>query len=219
MDAYDNWAFAQVQYNYMDVHRQAGMKGVKYASAKNLGIVVMEPLRGGFLVKKPPELVARVWDTATHQMSLAEWGLQWLWDQPEISAVLSGMSTMEQVQENIAVAGSSAVGKLTGEDHALLDRVRDAYKNLYPIPCSGCRYCMPCPNDVAIPSIFEIYNDGVAYNVPNRGRGRYIDTLLDGRRGDQCIHCNSCIEACPQKIDIPDWLEKIHQLLGAPKAG
>jgi predicted aldo/keto reductase-like oxidoreductase len=219
VDAYDNWAFAQVQYNYMDVHRQAGMKGVKYASAKNLGIVVMEPLRGGFLVKKPPELVARVWDTATHQMSLAEWGLQWLWDQPEISAVLSGMSTMEQVQENIAVAGSSAVGKLTGEDHALLDRVRDAYKNLYPIPCSGCRYCMPCPNDVAIPSIFEIYNDGVAYNVPNRGRGRYVDTLLDGRRGDQCIHCNSCIEACPQKIDIPDWLEKIHQLLGAPKAG
>jgi predicted aldo/keto reductase-like oxidoreductase len=219
VDGYDNWSFAQVQYNYMDVHRQAGMEGIKYASAKNLGIVVMEPLRGGNLAKKPPESVAKVWEDAPHRMSLAEWGLHWLWDQPEISVVLSGMSTMEQVQENITAAGRSAVGKLTREDHALLDRVREAYKNLHPIPCSGCRYCMPCPNDVAIPSIFEIYNDGVAYNIPNRGRGRYLDTLLDGRRGDQCVQCNICVEHCPQKIDIPEWLEKIHQLLSASKTG
>ena len=219
VDSYDNWAFVQVQYNYMDVTRQAGMQGIKYANAKNLGVVVMEPLRGGFLTKKPPEPVAKVWEEAPRQMSLAEWGLQWLWDQPEISVVLSGMSTMEQVQENMAAAERSAVGKLNQADFNLFDRVREAYKNLYPIPCTGCRYCMPCPNDVAIPSIFEIFNDGVAYNVPNRGRGRYIDTLLDGRRGDSCVQCNKCVEVCPQKIDIPEWLEKIHELLGPPKVG
>ena len=215
IDSYDNWAFAQVQYNYMDIQRQAGVQGIKYAREKNLGIVVMEPLRGGVLAKKPPESVVKVWEEAPRQMSLAEWGLQWLWDQPEIPVVLSGMSTMEQVQENIAAAERSGVGKLNQADLNLFDRVREAYKNLYPIPCSGCRYCMPCPNDVAIPSIFEIYNDGVAYNVPNRGRGRYIDSLLDGRRGDLCVQCNICVDACPQKIDIPDWLEKIHALLGS----
>ena len=215
IDSYDNWAFAQVQYNYMDVNRQAGIQGVKYANAKNLGVVVMEPLRGGVLAKKPPESVAKVWE-ATQQMSLAEWGLQWLWDQPEISVVLSGMSTMEQVQENMAAAERSEVGKFNQADLNLFERVREAYKNLYPIPCTGCRYCMPCPNDVAIPSIFEIYNDGVAYNVANWGRGRYIDSLLDGRRGDSCVQCNICVDACPQKIDIPDWLEKIHALLGTP---
>ena len=219
VDAYDNWAFAQVQYNYMDVNRQAGKRGIKYASAKNLGIVVMEPLRGGVLAKKPAEAVAKIWETAPHQMSLTEWGLQWLWDQPEISVVLSGMSTLEQVQENMTAAERSAVGKLNQADFNLFDRVREAYKNLYPIPCTGCRYCMPCPNDVAIPSIFEIFNDGVAYNIPNRGRGRYTDTLLDGRRGDSCVRCNQCIEVCPQKIDIPEWLEKIHELLGTSKTG
>jgi hypothetical protein len=178
VDAYDNWAFAQVQYNYMDVNRQAGKRGIKYASAKNLGIVVMEPLRGGVLAKKPAEAVAKIWETAPHQMSLTEWGLQWLWDQPEISVVLSGMSTLEQVQENMTAAERSAVGKLNQADFNLFDRVREAYKNLYPIPCTGCRYCMPCPNDVAIPSIFEIFNDGVAYNIPNRGRDELICSIF-----------------------------------------
>ena len=219
IDSYDNWTSAQVQYNYMDVHRQAGIRGVKYASSKNLGVVIMEPIRGGVLAKEPPELVAEVWETAPRKMSLAEWALQWIWNQPEISVVLSGMSTIKQVQENIASADRSGVGKLGQNDRALINRVREAYKNLYPIPCSGCRYCMPCPNGIAIPSIFEIYNDGVAYNIPNRGRLRYQDSLLEGKRADLCVRCNKCIEVCPQKIDIPEWLEKIHELLGASAAG
>ena len=219
IDSYDNWTFAQVQYNYMDVHRQAGIRGVKYANFRNLGVVIMEPIRGGVLAKEPPELVAKVWETAPRQMSLAEWALQWIWNQPEISVVLSGMSTMGQVQENIASTERSGIGKLDKDDLALINRIREAYKNLCPIPCSGCRYCMPCPNGIAIPSIFEIYNDGVAYNIPNRGTLRYQDSLLDGKRGDLCAKCNKCVEICPQKIDVPEWLEKIHELLGVSGVG
>ena len=109
VDSYDNWVFAQVLYNYMDVNLQAGIRGIKYANSKNLGVVVMEPIRGGVLTKKPPESVAKVWESAPRQMSLAEWALQWIWNQPEISVVLSGMSNMKQVQENIASAERSDV--------------------------------------------------------------------------------------------------------------
>ena len=216
VDSYDNWVFAQVLYNYMDVNLQAGIRGIKYANSKNLGVVVMEPIRGGVLTKKPPESVAKVWESAPRQMSLAEWALQWIWNQPEISVVLSGMSNMKQVQENIASAERSDVGKFNQAEMTLINGVREAYKNLYPIPCSGCRYCMPCPNGVAIPSIFEIYNDGVIYDIPNKGSTRYRDTMLDDHRGDLCIRCNKCVEVCPQKIDIPEWLEKIHELLSTP---
>jgi uncharacterized protein len=214
IDSYDNWTVAQVQYNYMDVHRQTGVRGVKYAAAKNLSVVIMEPLRGGFLARNPPDSVAKIWQDAPEKKSYAEWGLQWLWNQPELSVVLSGMSTMAQVQENIASAERSGVGKLNQTEMDLFSKVREAYKNLYPIPCTGCRYCMPCPNNVAIPSIFEIYNDGIAYNIPNRGKGRYLDPILDSRRGDSCAKCNKCVESCPQKIDIPGWLEKIHKSIG-----
>jgi predicted aldo/keto reductase-like oxidoreductase len=217
IDSYDNWTFTQVLYNYMDVNRQAGMRGVKYAKAKNVAVTVMEPIRGGVLAKKPPELVAKVWEGAPQQMSFAEWALQWVWNQPEISVVLSGMSTLEQLQENIKSAERSGIGKLNEADMALINRVREAYKNLYPIPCSGCRYCAECPNEVNISSIFEIYNDAVVYDILTRGRYRYQDSLLNGHRADECLECNKCVEACPQKIDIPEWLKKIHEVLNTPK--
>ena len=217
VDAYDNWTLCQVQYNYMDVDDQAGRRGVEYAAGKNLAVVVMEPLRGGKLSQKPPEPVAKVWETAPEKRKPVEWALLWVWNQPEISVVLSGMSTMEQVVENIAIADHSAPGMLTAEGLALIERVRGAYRGLSPIPCTGCRYCMPCPNGVEIPSIFQMYNDSIMYEDVQMGQFRYQapDILKEEQRADQCTECNECTEACPQEIPIPEWLKKAHALLGA----
>ena len=216
VDAYDNWTISQVQYNYMDIDHQAGRRGVEYAAGKELAVVVMEPLRGGLLSKEPPERVAKVWGSAPRNRSRVEWALQWVWNQPEVSVALSGMSTMEQVVENVAAADRSAPGTLTADELALIDRVREAYRGSSPIPCTQCGYCQPCPNGVEIPSIFQIYNEAMIYNDPRMGRFRYRGPggIKEERRADQCIECGECLEACPQKIPIPDWLKKAHALLG-----
>jgi len=215
VDAYDNWTLCQIQYNYMDVDNQASRKGVEYAAGKGLAIVVMEPLRGGKLTQEPPETVAKVWETAKKKRSPADWGLTWVWNQPEISLALSGMSTMEQVVENVAIAERSAPGILTAEELALIDQVREAYHSLIPIPCTACRYCMPCPNGVEIPAIFQIYNDAIMYDDIQMGRFRYqmTDILKEEQRADNCVECSECMEACPQSIDIIEWLKKAHELL------
>ena len=138
VDDYDNWALAQVQYNYMDVDYQAGRRGVEYAANKGLAVVVMEPVRGGRLAKAPGP-VAEVWESAAQKRSPVEWALLWVWNQPEVAVVLSGMSTMEQVVENVAIADRARPGILTAEELALVDQAREAYKRLAPIPCTNCR--------------------------------------------------------------------------------
>jgi predicted aldo/keto reductase-like oxidoreductase len=213
VDAYD-WTMCQVQYNYMDIETQAGREGVEYAANKGLAIVVMEPLRGGKLGQQP-EPVMKVWEEAPQKRSPAEWALLWVLDQPEISVALSGMSTMEQVVENVAVASRSAPGILTEEELALYDRVREVYQGLSPIPCTGCGYCMPCPNGVDIPRNFQVYNDAVMYNDMRMGRFYYRGGRLEEeQRADQCIECSECVDACPQEIPIPEWLKKVHEELG-----
>jgi predicted aldo/keto reductase-like oxidoreductase len=214
IDSYDNWTMSQIQYNFMDVNFQAGRKGVEYAADKGLAIVVMEPLRGGRLTMKPPEAVAKMWAAAPKKRSLAEWGLLWVWNQPEISLALSGMSKFNQVVENVAIADRSGPGILTAEELALYDRVRDAYRGLIPIPCTGCEYCLPCPNGVAIPEMFTIYNDSVMYNDMAGGKMRYNGPMTPTEeKADQCIECGECLEKCPQGIEIPDWLKKVHETL------
>ena len=219
VDAYDNWTLCQIQYNYMDVDYQAGRRGLEYAASKGLAVVVMEPLRGGRLAKEPPEQVAKVWAGAARKRSPAEWGLLWVWNQPEVSLALSGMSAMEQVVENVAVADRSGPGTLTIDELVLFDSVREAYHGLSPIPCTSCGYCMPCPNGVEIPSIFEIYNEAIMYDDPRTGRFRYrgTDEIKEEQRADQCTECGDCLEACPQQIPIPEWLQKAHELLGPKK--
>jgi len=211
VDAYDNWTLCQIQYNYMDVNYQAGTSGLKYASEKGLAVVVMEPLRGGALCNKPPEQVAKVWQHSSRKRTLAEWALLWVWNLPQVSVVLSGMSAMEQVVENVAVADHSGPGMLTDDDLALIERVREAWSGLSPVPCTKCGYCMPCPNGVEIPRIFELYNNAIIYDDPLMGRVIY-EVLK--KRADQCIDCGDCIEACPQEIPIAEWLQKAHALLG-----
>jgi len=217
VDSYDNWTMCQVQYNYMDIKYQAGTAGVKYAADKGLAVVVMEPLRGGKLAKKePPAPVAEAWGDTITKRTPAEWALLWVLNQPEVTLALSGMSTMEQVIENIASVEHSGVGTLSADDLALIDRVRQAYQGLSPIPCTDCGYCMPCKQGVAIPSIFRIYNDASMYEDPYTGRFRYRGQggLPENERADKCTECLDCVEVCPQQIDIPAWLKKAHEWLG-----
>jgi predicted aldo/keto reductase-like oxidoreductase len=227
VDAYDNWAMCQIQYNFMNGDYQAGTKGLKYAASKGLAVVVMEPLLGGKLANAP-QSVQKVWDTAPRKRTPANWALQWLWNQPEVSVVLSGMSTMQQVEENVASASASGVGTLTEEELALVDRVREAYQELGSIPCTRCGYCMPCPNGVDIPYNFKLYNDGLMYEREDPGGARrwYRFMTREGFEGDyhrekgqavKCIQCRECEEKCPQNIPISQWMPLVHQVLGEGK--
>ncbi|MFC1958182.1 aldo/keto reductase [Chloroflexota bacterium] len=219
IDAYDNWTFCQILYNYMDKDNQAGRRGLEYAAGKGLAVVIMEPIRGGLLARKPPELVTKIWQTAPVDRSPAEWALQWVWNQPEVSVVLSGMNTMQQVVENIASAERSGPGKLTEEELSLIDEVRKAYLGYSPIPCTKCLYCMPCPNEVAIPTVFGMFNDASMYDDFPRARLRYMGVippaggLKESERADKCQECGECETKCPQQIPVQDWLKKVHQEL------
>jgi predicted aldo/keto reductase-like oxidoreductase len=216
VDSYDNWTVAQIQYNFMDEEFQAGTRGLQYAYEKDLAVVIMEPLRGGRLTV-PPENVAKIWEEAKIQRTPQEWGLRWVWNHPEVSVVLSGMSKMEQVVENVAFAAHSQPHNLTAEDLALIARVRDTYRAMGPIDCTGCRYCMPCPNGVEIPRIFGWYNEAVIHNSPQRLRSYYNDpNMLDkSERVENCIKCEICVEKCPQNLPIPELLDKAHAFLTA----
>jgi predicted aldo/keto reductase-like oxidoreductase len=213
VDAYDGWTHCQIQYNYMDVENQAGVEGLQYAASKGLAIVIMEPILGGRLVD-PPQPIQDLWETAAKKRTPADWALQWLWNQPEVSTVLSGMSTMQHVEENVASAAVSGIGTLTGDELALVAQVREKYDTLCPIPCTKCEYCMPCPNGVNIPSNFERYNQGVMYDKPDHARIGYNRWFPEPERADKCIQCRECEEKCPQDIPISEWMPVVHQVLG-----
>jgi predicted aldo/keto reductase-like oxidoreductase len=216
IDGYDNWVLAQVQYNYMDINTQATMAGVKHAAAKNgPAVVVMEPIRGGRL-SRPPEPVKKLLEAAPEKWSAVEWALHWVWNQPEVAMALSGMTAMEHVLENVDVANRSGIGKLTAEQWAFYEKIREAYKSSNPIPCTYCRYCMPCAYGVEIPRVFEIYNEAAMYNDVGMARFQYRGPrgLKEDQRADQCTECKTCIDLCPQKIDIPAWMKKAHEMLG-----
>jgi len=216
VDAYDKWTLCQIQYNFMDIEYQAGTKGLQYAADKGLAVVIMEPLRGGQISKEPPESVKELWRRSSIKRSAADWALQWIWNQPEVSVVLSGMTSMEQVIENIASAERSTIGSLGDNDLALIDEVRNQYRKLSPIPCTSCEYCMPCPNGVDIPHAFSYYNDATMYDDPRTARFRYREKSREAW-ADNCIECLECEEKCPQEIPIAEWLKKAHDYLGPKK--
>ena len=212
VDAYD-WTFCQIMYNYMDTEFQAGREGLEYAAAKDIAVVIMEPLRGGSLTRPAPEPVAKIWGEASTQRSQADWALQWIWSHPEVSLLLSGMTEMAHVEENLVSADRSSVGLLSPDEMALVDRVRDAYRALSPIPCTDCKYCMPCPSGVAIPRIFAAYNNAMMYGDHEGARRNYEQFMKPENRADQCVECGQCEAACPQQIEIIDWLKKAHAFL------
>jgi predicted aldo/keto reductase-like oxidoreductase len=215
VDDYDGWAFCQIQYNYVDERVQAGRRGLQYAAAKGLGVVVMEPVRGGRLARMPQPIVDILQRSKT-QRTLADWALQWVWNQPEVSLALSGMTTMQQVVENLASANVSGPGTLPAADLALIAEARKKYRSLFPIPCTDCRYCMPCPNKVWIPHMFDLYNRAIVHGELDKARTSYNEPRRPGEdiRAVSCIACHECEKLCPQKIAIADWMQEIHAVLG-----
>ena len=213
VDAYDRWTFCQIQYNFMDIDYQAGIKGLHYASGKGLAVVIMEPLRGGQLTTKVPPSVAELWQSAAVQRTPADWALQWIWSHPEVAVLLSGMSTMQHVLENLESAGRSGAGLLSGEELNLIDKIREEYRRLVPVPCTNCKYCLPCPNSVEIAEIFEHYNNANIYDNPRAPRFHYSNLSTD-QQADNCVECFECEEKCPQGIPIVEYLKKAHALLG-----
>jgi hypothetical protein len=215
LNEYDGWAMCQIQYNYMDTEHQAGVRGLHLAAERGLAVVVMEPLRGGLLAGPPPESVQTLWDAAAIRRTPADWALQWVWDQPEVSVALSGMSTLQQVVENLASAERSAAAPLSADELALVGRVRDQYRALTPISCTDCKYCQPCPNKVAIPRIFDLYNMAMIYNAPDRARRAYEHWVREEERANCCLECGECESKCPQGIQIIEWLGKADRYLTA----
>ncbi len=218
VDAYDKWTFCQIQYNFMDVEYQAGLKGLQYAADKGLAVVIMEPLRGGQLTNKVPPSVADLWQSAATHRTPADWALQWIWNHPQVSVVLSGMSTMQHVLENLAYADRSGAALLSEEELVLVDKIRHEYRRIVPVPCTNCKYCLPCPNGVEIAEIFEHYNDANIYDNPRAPRFHYSN-LSNDQLADNCVECFECEEKCPQGIPIVAYLKKAHALLGEKKEG
>jgi predicted aldo/keto reductase-like oxidoreductase len=216
IDSYGNWTLCQIQYNYMDEEFQAGTPGLKYAHKKGLAVVAMEPIRGGQLAR-PPEKVNRLLAGAPVQRTPQEWALRWVWNHPEVTLALSGMSTMEQVVENVSFAEHSQPHNLTANEIKFIRQVHDAYLSLTPIDCNGCQICMPCPNGIEldIPRVFDFYKSAIMYNEAANRRKMYADPGMfrPETRADKCNKCSQCVAKCPRKLPIPELLEKAHAYL------
>ncbi|MBR6349810.1 MAG: aldo/keto reductase [Lachnospiraceae bacterium] len=214
LNAYD-WDFCQIQYNYVDVHTQAGMEGLKAANAKGIPVIIMEPLRGGKLVSMLPAEAKQLVASDPSGYSPAELAFRWLWDQPEVTCVLSGMNSLEMVRENCQAADTAAAGAFTPEQHELVQKIRDIFLNATKVGCTECRYCMPCPKGVNIPGIFRCYN---LMFTENKGSGRkeYMQAIAlngDPSFATQCIGCGKCEQHCPQHIPIREKLKEADRAL------
>ena len=217
VDAYD-WDFVMIQYNYMDEHTQAGKKGLHHAHAKGLPVMIMEPLRGGKLVSNIPEEGKRIFSSHSIRRTPAQWAFRWLFDQPEVTCVLSGMNTLEMLEDNLATASDAQAGELTQDDQAMLKAVVRAINAKMKVGCTGCGYCMPCPKKVDIPGSFAAYNCAAS-------EGRFWgfieymkNTMLrrDATGAGNCIGCGKCEAHCPQGIAIRKELDNVKKAYEGP---
>lgn len=231
IDYYD-WDLTQIQYNYLDTTVQAGHEGLLYAAGKGIAVTIMEPLKGGML-SNPPGEAKQVLDASPVQRTPVDWALQYLWNLPEVSVVLSGMSTMEQLQQNIDSAEGSGIDSLTAEENKTIDDIISIYRKRILVPCTACKYCMPCPAGVNIPANFAIvnaantkpvnmmdrmmkFNNGRNYHKMDKSRDKVNKEKPNGN-ASICVNCGKCIPLCPQGIDIPTELAKVHQVMGKRK--
>jgi hypothetical protein len=213
IDSYD-WDMCQIQYNFYDQNYQAGKEGLTYASARGIGVVVMEPLRGGRLVDRIPPEVQALWDTAPVKRSPAEWAMRWVWNHRDVSVVLTGASTPAQLADHTRIIKDAAPDSLTPQELDLFDRVQAVYRTMLQVDCTGCGYCVPCPSGVDIPHNFQLYNDAFLFKDAEFSTFAYNQFLTPEQRASECTECLTCLEKCPQQINIPEELKKVHQTLG-----
>jgi len=208
VDAYD-WSFCQIQYNFMDEDYQAGRAGLEYAAGKGLGVIIMEPLRGGGLAARVPEDVQAVWNKAQVKRTPAQWALRFVWNRPEVSVVLSGMSEPWQMEENVRTANDGLANSLTAEELALIQEAKAIYQARTLVNCTGCGYCLPCPHCVSIPANFLQLNNLSIYRDRGAAEFFYFHILKEEQRASHCEKCGQCEELCPQHIPIPDMLKEV----------
>lgn len=214
LDSYD-WDFCQIQYNYVDEHTQAGLKGLRHAAEKGIPVVIMEPLRGGKLVNLLPEKAKKEIAESPKGYTNAELGLRWLWNQPEVTCVLSGMNSPEMVAENCRIASDAEAGSFDADDFALIEKVKEAIRETEKVGCTGCRYCMPCPKGVDIPALFRSYNMTSLEGKPH-ARFEYAQTVglkSEPAFATQCIECGKCEQHCPQNIPIRSMLKEADRVV------
>lgn len=214
LEDYD-WDFCQIQYNYIDENTQAGVVGLKAAAKKGIPVIIMEPLRGGKLVNMLPESAKKTFKESGRNWSPAEWAFRWLYDQPEVTCVLSGMNSVSMVEENCRVAYEATAGHFTEHDFDIIKKVTKDIHEKEKVGCTGCRYCMPCPKNVDIPGIFRCYNN--MYNESkNSGRFEFAQTVgmtKEPAFASQCIECGKCEKHCPQNIPIREKLKEADKAL------
>lgn len=210
VDSYP-WEFCQIQYNYLDTNYQAGIEGLEYAYNKGLGIAIMEPLRGGKLASNIPDDIQQLWDSSETKRTPVEWALKYLWNDPRVSVVLSGMSDFSHITDNIKYAETSLPNSLTDEDNALINKVKYAYKSKIKVNCTDCKYCMPCPVGVNIPRNFELLNNASLFNNIESCSKSY-NSMDDKSKAESCIKCGKCEKVCPQSIEIRCKLEEVSNI-------
>ena len=212
IDDYD-WSFCQIQFNYLDEEFQAGLQGLEYAGKKGLGITIMEPLRGGQLAGTLPELVRIAFDRAETKRKPAEWALRWIWDHPEVSTLISGMNSMDQVTENIQSACQATDHSFSAKDYVVIDRVKAIFKGRAKVDCTACGYCMPCPEGVNIPEAFKYYNNFLMFGREEN----YNRFLKPQQRASACTECGNCLPQCPQTLAIPDLMKEVKEVFEVPR--
>jgi uncharacterized protein len=208
VDGYDAWEFCQVQYNYVDRDFQAGEEGLAYAAEREIGAIVMEPLRGGALASPPPAVRAAFAKYPKPRLPY-EWALRFVLDRQEVPLVLSGMGSVNQIWENAAIASSAGANTLTKPELEILGEARKLYKAREKVGCTGCAYCKPCPSGVDIPEVFSLYNAASMFDT-RKGTGAWYKASLVAERHDagSCVRCGECAPKCPQGIAIPDRLDE-----------
>lgn len=217
IDVYD-WDFCQIQYNYLDEHSQAGRTGLKYAASKGIPVIIMEPLRGGKLVNNLPDKAKKLFENYEIKRTPADWAFRWLLNQPEVTCILSGMNSIQMIEENIQTADSTEIGELTEKEEKLLKDVVKSINEKMKVPCTGCRYCMPCPKNVDIPGTFAAYNKCYTENKL-WGIIEYVmctEIRKEKTSASNCIECGKCETHCPQHIQIRKELKNARKQLEGP---